>query len=142
MLGREHDRHRYRPRSRSRSWSSRRSHHRRHDYHSDHSYYEVVPYSPSNRMDRYYDSHDDDDYDKDDDESEEELIPLPEELTRKFGKLTCELCLCRLYSVRQANMHYKGKQHEKKVMRYLEDWSSCNDKKIPDCWLKLVCKRK
>ncbi|XP_063217544.1 uncharacterized protein LOC134528149 isoform X2 [Bacillus rossius redtenbacheri] len=87
-----------------------------------------------------YDDEDEDDDDDDDDDGE--MIPLPEDLTRKFGKLTCELCLCTLPSVKQANMHYEGKQHEKRVMRYLEEWSSNTNMKIPKYWLNLVRKRK
>lgn len=56
---------------------------------------------------------------------------LPKELTQKFGPLTCELCSVSVNSTVQARMHYKGKQHEKKVHSFLMNWSKETGEPLP-----------
>lgn len=44
---------------------------------------------------------------------------LPKELTSQFQPLFCKLCQARLHSNVNAMLHYKSKNHEKKVRNFL-----------------------
>lgn len=48
---------------------------------------------------------------------------LPKELTAMFQPLFCKLCNMQLSSSVVAKLHYKGKNHEKKIRKYLIDYS-------------------
>lgn len=48
---------------------------------------------------------------------------LPKELTAQFQPLFCKLCNMHLSSSVVAKLHYKGKNHDKKVRRYLIEYS-------------------
>ncbi|KAL1501234.1 hypothetical protein ABEB36_006598 [Hypothenemus hampei] len=48
---------------------------------------------------------------------------LPKELKLLFQPLYCKLCLAQLSSKQTAKMHYKSKNHEKKMKRWLVEWS-------------------
>ncbi|XP_049825211.1 zinc finger matrin-type protein 3 [Aethina tumida] len=48
---------------------------------------------------------------------------LPSELTAMFQPLFCRLCSAHLSSNVMAKMHYKSKNHEKKIRKFLIDYS-------------------
>lgn len=48
---------------------------------------------------------------------------LPKELIALFQPLYCKLCACQLSSNIMAKLHYKSKNHEKKIRKYLIDYS-------------------
>lgn len=48
---------------------------------------------------------------------------LPKELTAMFQPLFCKLCNMHLSSSVVAKLHYKGKNHEKKIRKFLIDYS-------------------
>nr|CAD7431443.1 unnamed protein product [Timema monikensis] len=67
---------------------------------------------------------------------DEDDVPLPKELTMKFGRLTCSLCNVTLITQNMANLHYSGKNHEKRVMVFLNEWCEKTNHPLLDCWLK------
>ncbi|XP_074039715.1 zinc finger matrin-type protein 4 isoform X2 [Leptinotarsa decemlineata] len=48
---------------------------------------------------------------------------LPKELTAMFQPLFCKLCSAQLSSNIMAKLHYKSKNHEKKIRKYLVEYS-------------------
>lgn len=58
-----------------------------------------------------------------------EIIPdvddtsLPKELTAMFQPLYCKLCIVQLSSNVMAKIHYKSKNHEKNIRKFLTDYS-------------------
>nr|CAI5868041.1 unnamed protein product [Callosobruchus analis] len=48
---------------------------------------------------------------------------LPKELTAMFQPLFCKLCSAQLSSNVMAKMHYKSKNHEKKIRKFLVEYS-------------------
>uniref|UniRef100_A0A1B6KD30 C2H2-type domain-containing protein n=1 Tax=Graphocephala atropunctata TaxID=36148 RepID=A0A1B6KD30_9HEMI len=55
----------------------------------------------------------------------------PKELTILFQALDCRLCLVELSSPIVAKMHYSGKQHMKKVTRFLTEWCGKTGSAMP-----------
>lgn len=49
---------------------------------------------------------------------------LPKELSLMFQPLFCKLCNMQLSSSVVAKLHYKGKNHEKKVRKYLIEYAA------------------
>lgn len=50
-------------------------------------------------------------------------ISLPKELTAMFQPLYCKLCTVQLSSNVMAKIHYKSKNHEKNIRKFLVDYS-------------------
>lgn len=48
---------------------------------------------------------------------------LPKELTAMFQPLYCKLCTAQLSSNIMAKIHYKSKNHEKNIRKFLIDYS-------------------
>ncbi|CAH1115361.1 unnamed protein product [Psylliodes chrysocephalus] len=48
---------------------------------------------------------------------------LPKELTLQFQPLFCKLCSAQLSSNVMAKLHYKSRNHEKKVKKFLQEYS-------------------
>nr|CAD7400924.1 unnamed protein product [Timema poppensis] len=67
---------------------------------------------------------------------DEDDVPLPKELTMKFGRLTCSLCNVTLTTQDMAKLHYSGKNHEKRVVVFLNEWCEKTNHPLLDCWLK------
>ncbi|CAG9772778.1 unnamed protein product [Ceutorhynchus assimilis] len=56
---------------------------------------------------------------------------LPKELKAQFQPLFCKLCAIKLSSNQTAKTHYKSKNHEKKVRKWLVDWSATTGAPLP-----------
>ncbi|XP_071440438.1 zinc finger matrin-type protein 3-like [Hetaerina americana] len=59
------------------------------------------------------------------DKDMEEIIvskDLPEELVSQFSPRHCDLCTAQMNSALQSRMHYHGKQHQKKVAFFMNNW--------------------
>lgn len=55
---------------------------------------------------------------------------LPKELTAMFQPLYCKLCTAQLSSNIMAKIHYKSKNHEKNIRKYLIDYASKTGKPL------------